>query len=107
MRSKGLIDIYAVGGNGGSLAQKYWEIIPFPKFEESKQDKIAKLYHNVEIDYKSDTFTLDNFLDKDNEYNQTAGIYELDKTAKQLKEILNKTIDNIINDKPIDIKFYD
>ena len=105
LRNKGLIDLYAVGGNGGSLAQKYWEIIPFPKFDKTKQDKIAKLYHNVEIDYKADTFTLANFLDKDNEYNQEAGIYELDKTAKQLKEILNQTIDNIVNDNEIEIKF--
>ena len=105
MRNKGLIDLYAVGGNGGSLAQKYWEIIPFPKFDKTKQDEIAKLYHNVAIEYKTDTFTLVNFLDKDNEYNQLAGIYELDKTAKQLKEILNQIIDNIVNDKEIEIKF--
>jgi type I restriction enzyme S subunit len=105
LRNKGLIDLYAVGGNGGSLAQKYWEIIPFPKFDKTKQDEIAKLYHNVEIDYYTDTFTLPNFLTKDNEYNEQAGIYELDKTAKQLKEILNKTIDNIINDDEIYIRF--
>ena len=105
LRNKGLIDLYAVGGNGGSLAQKYWEIIPFPNFYKTKQDEIAKLYHNVEIDYKADTFTLANFLDKDNEYNQEAGIYELDKTAKKLKEILNQTIDNIVNDNDIKIKF--
>ncbi|MCX6159051.1 MAG: hypothetical protein NTY74_13810 [Ignavibacteriae bacterium] len=105
LRSKGLIDLYAVGGNGGSLAQKYWEIIPFPKFDITKKNEIAKLYHNVEIEYKTDTFTLNNFLDKDNEYNQQAGIYELDKTAKQLKEILNQTIDNIVNDNEIEIKF--
>lgn len=105
LRSKGLIDLYAVGGNGGSLAQKYWEIIPFPKFDKTKQDEIAKLYHNLEIEYNSDAFTLANFLDKDNEYNQQAGIYELDKTAKQLKEILNQTIDNIINDVEVNVKF--
>lgn len=105
LRSKGLIDLYAVGGNGGSLAQKYWEIIPFPKFDKTKQDEIAKLYHNVEIEYNADTFTLANFLDKDNEFNEQAGIYELDKTAKQLKEILNQSIDNIVNDKTVKIKF--
>lgn len=105
LRSKGLIDLYAVGGNGGSLAQKYWEILPFPKFDRTKQDEIAKLYHNVEIEYKTDTFTLGNFLSNDDEFNQQAGIYELDKTAKQLKEILNQTIDNIANDKPVTIRF--
>lgn len=105
LRSKGLIDLYAVGGNGGSLAQKYWEVIPFPIFDKIKQDEIAKLYHNSDIEYQKDTFTLENFLDQDDEYNSLAGIYELDKTAKQLKEILNQTIDNIINDKEIKIYF--
>lgn len=105
LRSKGLIDLYAVGGNGGSLAQKYWEIIPFPKFDITKQNEIAKLYHNVEIEYKADTFTLTNFLDKDNEYNEQAGIYEVDKTAKQLKEILNQAINNIVKDNEVEILF--
>jgi hypothetical protein len=30
LRSIGHIDLYATGGNGGSLSQKYWEVIPFP-----------------------------------------------------------------------------
>ncbi|RTY89311.1 hypothetical protein EKM01_14380 [Flavobacterium sp. RSP46] len=105
LRSLGLIDLYATGGNGGSLSQKYWEIIPFPKFGISKQEEIAKLYHNGEIDYKAEVFTLANFLNQDNEYNQQAGIYELDKTAKQLKEILNQSIDAIVNDREVVIRF--
>lgn len=105
LRSKGLIDLYAVGGNGGSLAQKYWDIIPFPKFDKTKQDEIALLYHNAESIYQADTFTLDNFLEQDNTFNEMAGIYELDKTAKQLKETLNKAIDDIANDREVTITF--
>lgn len=105
LRSKGLIDLYAVGGNGGSLAQKYWDIIPFPNFPEPKQKEIALLYHNPESIYQTETFTLDNFLEQDNAFNETAGIYELDKTAKQLKEILNTAIDDIANDKDVEICF--
>ena len=105
LRNKGLIDLYAVGGNGGSLAQKYWEIIPFPSFPKEKQTEIAKLYHNPENYYQTNIFTLNNFLEQDNLFNQTAGIYELDKTAKQLKQILNQAIENIINDKPVTINF--
>lgn len=105
LRSKGLIDLYAVGGNGGSLAQKYWEIIPFPSFDEAKQKEIAKFYHNAEVEYKAENFILENFLSKDNEYNEQAGIYELDKTAKRLKEILNTVIENIINDQEVQISF--
>lgn len=104
-RSKGLIDLYAVGGNGGSLAQKYWDIIPFPSFVETKQQEIAKLYHNADINYETKRFTLENFLSMDDAYNEQAGIYELDKTAKHLKEILNSAIDCIINDIEFKIAF--
>lgn len=47
LANKGVIE---VGRNGGSLAQKYWEIIPFSDFSETKQQEIAKFYHNP-IDY--------------------------------------------------------
>lgn len=105
LRRKGLIDLYAVGGNGGSLAKKYWDIIPFPKFSENKQKEITKLYYNPENKYQAGTFTLDNFLEQDNAFNKTAGIYELDKTAKHLKFILDQCIDNIINDVDMQISF--
>lgn len=34
-----------------------------------------------------------------------ADIYELDKSAKQLKQILNNAIDDIVNDKKVKIEF--
>lgn len=103
-RNKGLIDLYAVGGNGGSLAQKYWDIIPFPNFSTEKQQEIAKLYHNP-IAYDVKNATLDNFLALDDDFNSQAGIYELDKTAKQFQAILNQAIESIIENKPVDMKF--
>ncbi len=105
LTNKGVIDCVKVGGHGGSFAQKYWEIIPFPLFDKSKQNEIALLYHNPTSNYQADSFTLDNFLEQDNIFNETAGIYELDKTIKQLKEILNKAIDDIANDKEVTISF--
>lgn len=104
LREKGLIDKFAVGGNGGSLAQKYWHYIPFPIFPHKKQTAITSLYHNP-IEYDVEKFTLDNFSELDTQFNKTAGIYELDKTAKVLKSILNKTIDDIINDRTINSYF--
>lgn len=105
LRDKGLIDLFAVGGNGGSLAQKYWDYIPFPKFGTNDQITLARLYHNNESKYNTNNWNLDNFLIKDIEFNKIAGIYELDKTAKQLKTKLNSAIDNIVNDKPVKIEF--
>jgi hypothetical protein len=103
-RIKGIIDLYAVGGNGGSLAQKYWSMIPFPNFPTEKQEEIVKLYHNP-INYDVKNATLDNFLTLDDEFNNQAGIYELDKTAKILQNILDQTIENIINNNSIKIEF--
>ena len=104
-RNKGMIDFIGVGGSGGHCAPSYFHLIETPLFDEPKQQEIAKLYHNSEIHYDSKTFTLENFLSKDNEYNEQAGIYELDKTAKQLKEILNTTIESITNDQDVKITF--
>jgi type I restriction enzyme S subunit len=104
-RSKGMIDFIGVGGSGGHCAPSYFHLIETPLFDDNKQKEIALLYHNPESNYQADTFTLDNFLEQDNTFNKTAGIYELDKTAKQLKEILNKAIDNIANDREVEIYF--
>lgn len=104
LRHKGLIDLFAVGGNGGSLAQRYWPLIPFPLFPENVKEKIAFLYHNNQ-DYDTTTFTSDNFLDKDAEYNKSSGIYELDKTAKHIKILLNNAIDSIVNEKDVEITY--
>ncbi|MCQ2287167.1 MAG: hypothetical protein MJZ76_09910 [Bacteroidales bacterium] len=104
LRHQGLIDLFAVGGNGGSLAQRYWSFIPFPNFPKPKQKEIATLYHNPQK-YETDCFTLENFLEKDDEFNSKAGIYELDKTAKMLKDKLNKAIDDIVNDREVKISW--
>ena len=53
----------------------------------------------------SASWNLDNFLTNDNEYNKQVGIYELDKTAKMLKEKINQAIDDIINDREVQILF--
>ena len=105
LRNKGMIDLFAVGGNGGSLAQKYWEHIPFPKFSEDKQLNIVKLYHNKDAKYDTKNWNLNNFIIKDNEFNKISGIYELDNTAKLLKSRLNIIIDNLINDRQVKIYF--
>jgi type I restriction enzyme S subunit len=95
----------SVGSKMKELKIEQFLQIPIPNFPETKQKEIALLYHNPESIYQTDTFTLDNFLERDNAFNEKAGIYELDKTAKQLKEILNKAIDDIVNDREVTINF--
>ncbi|MFZ7235655.1 hypothetical protein ACLSZ3_03750 [Avibacterium gallinarum] len=103
-REKGMIDAIGVGGSGGHCSPSYFSLINTPNFPTEKQQEIAKLYHNP-IAYDAKNATLDNFLALDDEFNSQAGIYELDKTAKQFQAILNQAIESIIENKPVDMKF--
>lgn len=100
----GLTDCMTVGGSGGHLSPSYFDRIMIPNIPETKQREIATLYHNPQ-EYATVSFTLENFMEKDNEFNSTAGIYELDKTAQHLKRLLNKAIDDIVNDRNVKIEF--
>lgn len=105
LRSKGVVDLYAVGGNGGSLAQKYWDTIPFPMFSESKQKEIVKLYSNENVICNLPEVSLENFETIDSKFNENAGIYELDNSAKHLKVLLDNAIYNIVNDRDVPLIF--
>lgn len=96
-RNLGIIDMIAVGGNGGSFAQRYWDIIKFPNFPKNIIQEMTKLYHNS----TTPEYVLNNAIDKnfvayDNDYNMTAGIYDLDYSMKYLKQLLNEKIDKML-----------
>lgn len=86
LRKEGLIDSYAVGGNGGSLAIKYWNILRFPNFPDKIENYIVRLYHNNEAIYNAENCTISNFLKYDNEFNKKAGIYEIHKSLVSLQK---------------------
>lgn len=94
----------SVGSKMKELKIKQILQIPFPNFPTTKQQEIAKLYHSS-ITYDLKNVQLDNFLALDNEFNSHAGIYELDKSAKQLQFLLDKAIENIIHNKSVEISF--
>lgn len=103
-RSNGMVDAYAVGGNGGSLAIKYWEFIKFPNFPDKMEKEIASLYFNS-CQYNCSRCTLETFDEYDNQFNKSAGIYELDKAMKYLQSKLDKAINDVANDIIVDISF--
>lgn len=103
--SKDFVEYMKVGGHGGSLAQKYWDIIPFPNFTQDKQKEIATLYHNPNAQLTYTELNLENFTHKDNEFCQKAGIYELDKSIKHLKKIIYNSINCIVKNEEVKIKF--
>ncbi len=104
-RDNGMIDEYAVGGNGGSLAIKYWDYLKFPKFPENVKQTMVNFYHNSQAVYDTARCNLENFITYDNKFNSIAGIYELDKTMKYLKGKLNGAIISIADDESVDPTF--
>jgi hypothetical protein len=92
-----------VGGQGGSLTIKHFKDIIIPLFSETKQKEIALLYHKAE-DYPCN-LNLENFLEKEQNWNEKVGIIELDKSIKQIKEHINKNLDKIINNEKVEIDF--
>ena len=96
-RNHGIIDMMAVGGNGGSFAQKYWDVMKFPNFPKDKTDEITKYYHNEKLNSYNIKNTIDeDFILYDDNYNKGAGIYDLDLSIKILKKELRKKIDEMI-----------
>jgi type I restriction enzyme S subunit len=103
LRQIGLIDLYAVGGNGGSLAQKYWDVIPFPNFPDTKQKEIVNLYYKL-VPQKNITRAGD-YFEYDRNWNNNAGIFQIDESLKKTKEHLEFVINKIISDKNVEIDF--
>ncbi len=104
LRKVGILDYLSVGGQGGSLAQQYWDDVKIPFFPESKQKEIAQLYYNP-VSYDSRKLTIDNFLESDKSITDKSGILQLDGQIKTIKLYLDKVIGQIINDERIEADF--
>lgn len=96
LRKIGLIDIFATGGNGGSIAIPYLKQLPFPIFPKYKQNEIKEHYYN-EYYFEND-LNLSNFSQLDKLMIKKAGIYQLDLQKNCLIAELDKLRNLIIND---------
>ena len=97
-------DISITGSGADSFTKYHFELLMVPNFAEPIQKEIAALYHNP-AEYDASDCAIESFLEYDSEYNSKAGIYELDKTAKHLKELLDDAIDKIVKNQEVEIKF--
>ncbi len=104
LRRVGVLDYISVGGQGGSLAMKYWPEVKIPLFSLEKRRAIAELYHNP-IPYKIGSVTLDNLEENDRNINSQFGILELDAQIKTLKRKLDFLVDAIVAGKEIEVNF--
>ena len=82
LRKIGYFDYLSVGGQGGSLAMKYWDDVIIPKFSKELMKKISELYCNVNS-------------------NKPNNIISLSDNIKLLKKSLNDIFDLIISKEDI------
>lgn len=103
--NKHIYGIAITGSGANSLTQYQADDIYFPNFPEYKQEEIAIQYYNPNSKYNDIEINMNNFLEEDAKYNETAGLYNIKKTANEIKERINEVIDEIVNDKDVDISF--
>ncbi|APH17620.1 hypothetical protein [Clostridium botulinum] len=97
MKHKGIIDKLSVGGQGGSFALQYWDILKFPLFSDSLKNSILKLYHNpIEIDIFS-------FSEEDIAF---LGIFEINFYRSRCKAMLEILISDLKNDSVKEKEYY-
>lgn len=105
LREKGMIDRYAVGGNGGSFALKYWHFLKVPNFPQTIIEKIVKSYYiEKEISYK-DIKTPEEFTKKDEKITKELGILNLDSQIKKIRKKIDELIEKIYENKEITIDY--
>lgn len=86
MKMKGIIDKISVGGQGGSFAVQYWDILKFPKIENEKLEEIKRLYYN--------NVKVDPFIYNSSVINNL-GIFELNKLRTFCLSILERIVSDI------------
>lgn len=98
LRSEGVFERLAVGGNGGSFAVGYWNNILIPKVDTGWMKELAKYYHN-EIELEPTNFERKKI--------KQAGIYELNQFLIRTKAVLKLICDDIKIDSLKEKGFYE
>lgn len=91
-------DYLSVGGQGGSLAMKYWDDVIIPIFPQNIVKKISELYFSD----KHDSQDLFDYKSYDYSLNKELGIVELSDNIKRIKKVLDELFNNIVNNEYFD-----
>jgi hypothetical protein len=98
MKHKGIIDKLSVGGQGGSFAVQYWDVLRFPLFDDSLKNSLLKLYNNpVEIDIFS-------FSKKDI---SSLGVFEINFYRSRCKTMLEILISDLKSNSVKEKEYYE
>lgn len=91
LRNQKVFDYLSVGGQGGSLAMKYWDDIIIPKFPKAQIKMIANLYCIISP-HKENFIAFENYT---YQIIKEQSIQELNESIKNLKNIINSIYDYI------------
>ncbi|WP_349925249.1 restriction endonuclease subunit S [Bacillus altitudinis] len=97
MKKKGLMDKLSVGGQGGSFAVQYWDILKFPNMSEDITQKLKDLYfseHQIHpFEFAEEEIT-------------KLGVYEINKLRTLCSSLLKMMINDIKSDNVQDKDYY-
>lgn len=97
--------LQSMGSKMKEIKAKQIAGIPIPQFAPEQKKKLIKLYHNDTITYDCSMCNLETFEQYDQQFNQQAGIYELDESMRYMKDKLQTAVERITQDQEIEIEF--
>ena len=100
LRHIGVLDHVSVGGQGGSLAKKYWSEIRIPFFSSEVRSRIAKIYYRAENEIVMPEPSLNEWLEQDSERVMKTDTLHLQTQIKELQAKITETIDSIAKGEP-------
>jgi hypothetical protein len=106
IRNERIVDAISAGGSGGSLAIGYFHHLRFPRFPRNVQENIARLYHNPASPPDNQP-TLQQFVSWHRLWNDSLGIWELDREMKVLRQALYEVQGYIIDGKAFNVPLAD
>ena len=89
MKRIGIMDKLSVGGQGGSFAVQYWDVLKFPIMSKDITQKLKELYYS---EYQIHPFEF-----HEEEINKL-GIYEINKLRTLCSSLLKMMINDIKSD---------
>tara|TARA_R110002074_G_C12541658_1_gene665764 strand:+ start:2609 stop:4078 length:1470 start_codon:yes stop_codon:yes gene_type:complete len=91
----------SIGSKMKEMKSYDFATLKYPNFDKKLKDKIAKLYYNTS---KKDNTNFQKYLEIEKLRNNELGIYQLNIEILEIKNKLKNTIEEIINNKKIEIE---
>lgn len=94
----------SVGAKMKEIKSKQFLTIPIPNMPDDIKKGITRLYFN-NVSFDTSKLRIGSFLSDDSKWNKSAGITQIDHSAKIIQNQLHNVIDGIILNKKVDYTF--